>query len=81
MIVHNNKDQARHGLIKEIERLKAQSDAAGGEVAQGFEDVTPAGLVWSVRDPVVLPDTAGLGIGKVVKYTVSGSDSEGTFSM
>ncbi len=37
--------------------------------------------MWSVKDPVVLPDTAGLGIGKVVKYMVTGSDSEGDFQI
>lgn len=53
----------------------------GGDQAQGLEESTQASQIWSVKDPVVLSDTAGLKIGKVVKFTISGNDSEGVFSV
>ena len=50
----------------------------GGE--SGFED-DESSSKFSVTNPIKMSDTAGLGIGAVIKYTVIGFDSQGRFEV
>ena len=67
-------ERVRHELAGEIARFVEEAEAAGGSSSQGFEDDGAEGQ-FSVQNPIKMSDTAGLGIGSVIKYTVIGQDS------
>ena len=48
---------------------------------KGFEDEEHSDNIFSVSNPIKMNDTSGLQIGQVVKYTVTGQDSEGKFEV
>lgn len=67
-------DRVRNTLVKEIVELNQIAEDLGASSAEGFED--DAGHAkFSVSNPIKMSDTAGLKIGSVIKYTVSGIDS------
>ena len=51
----------------------------GGAESSGFEDTEST---FAVTNPIKMQDTTGLvKVGQVVKYTVTGQDSEGRFEV
>jgi hypothetical protein len=48
---------------------------------KGFEDEENSDNVFSVSNPIKMGETSGVKIGQVVKYTVTGQDSEGKFEV
>jgi len=73
-------DRVRNTLVKEIVGFHVIAEDLGASNAEGFED--DAGHAkFSVTNPIKMSDTAGLKIGSVIKYTVSGIDSQGRFEI
>lgn len=72
--------RARANLIQEINAFAAAAEATGASTAEGFEDQDLHNS-FSVVNPIKMSDTAGLGVGSVIKYTVIGNDSEGRFEI
>jgi hypothetical protein len=70
----------RNDLITEINAFAAAAEATGASTAEGFEE-QDLNNVFSVVNPIKMSDTAGLGVGSVIKYTVIGNDSEGRFEI
>jgi hypothetical protein len=70
----------RNDLITEINAFAAAAEATGASTAEGFED-QDLNNVFSVVNPIKMSDTAGLGVGSVIKYTVIGNDNEGRFEI
>lgn len=70
-------DRVRAELVGECMRIVQENEAAGGNQADGFED--DGNEKFSVSNPIKMSDTAGLGVGSVIKYTVVGQDNSGRF--
>lgn len=66
--------------MQEIVAFNAASEASGASDAQGFEEDSQNSK-FSVTNPIKMSDNAGLKIGSVIKYTVTGQDSEGRFEI
>lgn len=64
-------------MLDEIKQFNYQTDASNAAKIKSFEEEEAEGNVFSVRNPVKVSDT----IGQVVKYTVTGQDSEGKFEI
>lgn len=64
-------DRVRQNLVQEIVAFNAASEAMGASDAQGFEDEAQNSK-FSVTNPIKMSDNAGLKIGSVIKYTVTG---------
>lgn len=71
-------DSVRQNLVAEIVAFNQAAEATGASTAEGIEDEA-SHSAFAVSNPIKMNDTAGLKVGSVIKYTVSGTDSEGRF--
>lgn len=73
-------DRVRHNLVAEIVAFNLASEATGASTAEGLEDEANNSS-FNVSNPIKMNETSGLKVGSVIKYTVTGTDSEGRFEI
>jgi len=78
--VKDEADRVRHSLVAEILAFNQASEASGASTTDSLEDEA-SNSAYSVSNPIKMADTAGLKVGSVIKYTVTGTDSEGRFEI
>jgi len=74
--LYEAESKARGEMFDAIKQVNQYTDTSGAAETSGFEDAVTADGVFSVRDPKKMNDGA---LGQVIKYTVTGQDSEGKF--
>ena len=69
--------KAKTNLISEINQFNYITESSGSKGARGFEDELNSESLFNVCNPTKMKDQ----IGSVIKYTVTGQDSEGKFEI
>ena len=77
--VHEASDRVKTQLVPEIQALNVQFEALNAAAQEDSEVQTKD--KFSVSNPIKMEDNAGLKIGQVVKYTVTGVDQLGPFEV
>jgi len=73
---------AKNQLISEINQFNYITEQGGANKAKSFEDDEQNEHMFFVSNPIKMDDKGGMiNIGSVIKYTVTGVDSEGKFEV
>jgi mitochondrial fission protein ELM1 len=73
---------AKNQLINEINQFNYITEQGGTNKAKSFEDEETNEHMFFVSNPIKMDDKSGMiSMGSVIKYTVTGIDSEGKFEV